>query len=142
MSTSRHTITSAPVFSHCTDKQRTRLESLSTPVEVKAGYELTREGSIGREFGVLLEGTATVTVDGVKVATLEAGDHYGEVALLDQLGVADLHSNGRRNATVTADGDLWVAVMSVQEFNALLGEFPDIAESIRSAAAERVTSVR
>lgn len=140
MTMSRHAITDAPLFSHCNDKQRTRLESISTPVDVKAGYQLTREGTIGREFGVLLEGTATVTVDGAAVATLRAGDHYGEVALLDQLGITHLHSEGRRNATVTADTDLWVAVMSVQEFSALLVEFPDIADSIRKAANDRAVA--
>ena len=75
MSTTNHSVSGAAIFAHCTDRQRARLDSLATPVEVKAGYELVREGAVGMEFGVIVEGTATVTVAGRNVATLGAGDH-------------------------------------------------------------------
>lgn len=129
-----HSITDAAIFVHCNRKQRDRLESLSSTVEVKAGYQLTKEGTVGLEFGVIVEGTAEVSVGGRRVAELGPGDHYGEVALLERVGH---HGLAVRMATVTATTDLWVAVMSVQEFATVLVEFPDVADAMRRAARDR-----
>jgi CRP-like cAMP-binding protein len=127
-------VADAAIFVHCTPKQAKRLEALSSIVEVKAGYELTKEGRIGLEFGVIIEGTATVSVGGRQIATLGAGDHYGEVALLERLEDPD---HAVRIATVTAATDLRVAVMNVQEFATVLAEFPEVADAVRRAARER-----
>lgn len=129
-----HSVAEAAIFVHCNRKQRERLEALSSAVEVKAGYQLTKEGAVGLEFGVIVEGTADVTVGGRKVAELGPGDHYGEVALMERVGN---HGPPVRMATVTATTDLWVAVMSVQEFATVLVEFPDVADAMRRAARDR-----
>jgi len=128
------TVADAAIFVHCTPKQAERLEALSSIVEVKAGYQLTREGTIGLEFGVIIDGTASVTVAGREVATLGAGDHYGEVALLERLADPD---HAVRIATVTAVTDLRVAVMNVQEFATVLADLPEVADAVRRAARER-----
>ncbi|MFN0030512.1 MAG: cyclic nucleotide-binding domain-containing protein [Acidimicrobiales bacterium] len=129
-----HSITDATIFVHCNRHQRERLESLSSTAEVKAGYQLTKEGTTGLEFGVIVDGTAEVSVGGRKVADLGPGDHYGEVALLERIGH---HGPPVRMATVTATTDMRVAVMSVQEFNTVLVEFPDVADAMRRAARDR-----
>lgn len=129
-----HTISDAAIFVHCNKRQRERLESLASTVEVKAGYQLTREGTHGMEFGVIVEGRAEVSVGGRTVAVLGPGDHYGEVALLERAGHA---SDAVRMATVTATTDLLVAVMSVPEFATMLVEFPEVADAIRRAARDR-----
>ena len=46
---------------------------------------------------MIVEGTATVSIDGNEVASLGPGDFFGEISLLD---------GGPRTATVTADTDL------------------------------------
>lgn len=125
-------VSSAKVFERCSKKQRRAIDELATPAAVSAGDVLTRQGDIGREFGVLLGGTATVSIDGEDVATLRAGDHFGEIALLDP---GD--GNSRRNATITADVDLWASMMSIQEFDALISRYPDIAEQLRDEVGER-----
>jgi CRP-like cAMP-binding protein len=132
----KHTVADSSLFRHCTTRQRRRLEQLSTPIEVKAGYQLTRQGHTGQEFGVIIEGTAVVTIDGRPVAELGAGDHYGEVALLDEIS----HTGGRRVATVTAETDLWVSVMSIAEFRTVLADLPEVDEAIRRAARDRAGS--
>ncbi len=130
-----HTIADAAIFVHCSRRQRDHLESLSSVVEVKAGYQLTKEGQTGLEFGVIVDGTAEVTVGGRRVATLAPGDHYGEVALLERVGHPD---HAVRMATVMASTDMRVAVMSVTEFATVLVEFPDVADAIKRAARDRV----
>ena len=131
-----HSAASASIFVNCTPKQRHEIESLSTPVEVKAGYVLVHEGAIGHEFGVIIEGTAAVTIAGRLVATLGPGDHYGEVALLDEIG----HTDGRRMATVTAETDLWVSVMTIREFRTLLADIPEVATVIEASAVARLNA--
>ncbi len=131
-----HRTSSADLFRWSTADQRRRIDQLATSVQVPAGKLLTTQGQIGREFGVLLDGSATVTVDGEVVATLRAGDHFGEMALLEAAGVG----NDLRTATITTDSDLWIGVMSVHEFRTLLTEFPEIAEQLRRSAADRAAA--
>ena len=85
---------------------------------------------------MITEGTAVVTVEGRQVALLGPGDHYGEVRAAQEVG----HTHGRRMATVTAQTDLWVSVMSIAEFATLLIEFPDVADAVRRAARDRVAT--
>lgn len=125
----------AAIFAGCSRRQLERLEQLSSQVEIEPGYHLTREGATGLEFGVIVSGTASVSVGGQHIATLGAGDHYGEMALLGWAG----HQPDRsvRTATVVADSHMRVAVMSVREFTNLVTEFPDVADAIRRAARDR-----
>ncbi len=129
-----HNITSAKAFRFCTKEQKVRVEGLATAIQVPAGRLLTSQGQEGREFGVILDGSATVGVDGAPVATLGPGDHFGEIALLASAGVA----KRPRSATVTADVDLWIAVMSIAEFQTMIAELPDIANRLRRSAAARL----
>lgn len=134
---SSHSISTAKVFRWSSEQERARLDSIATSLQVTAGRELTSEGKHGREFGVLLDGSATVTIDGEVVATLRAGDHFGEMALLHAAGAdSDL-----RTATVVADTDLWISVMSIREFGTLLSEFPDVADQLRRSSAQRAVAV-
>lgn len=129
----RHSITSATIFQGCSTNQLSAIDALGTSISIAAGQQLTREGRAGREFGVLLDGSATVTIDGHEVATLGPGDHFGAMALLASLGDSD----STRSATVTADSDMWISMMSVAEFSSLTSRFPEIADLLRKTAEER-----
>ena len=63
-------------------------------------------------------GSATVSVNGKPVRTLAAGDHFGEVALID---------DGPRTAEVTADTDVDCFVLPAWEFRAIVHDHPDVA---------------
>jgi nucleotide-binding universal stress UspA family protein len=129
----RHSITSATIFQGCSTKQLSAIDALGTSISVDAGQKLTMEGRSGREFGVLLDGSATVTIDGREVAKLGPGDHFGAMALFASVGDSD----STRSATVTADSDMWISMMSVTEFSSLTSQFPEIADQLRKTAAER-----
>ena len=72
-----------PLFSRCTKKELAALSRLTTRMTLPAGDVVTRQGRVGREFIVIVDGKATVAIDGQTVATLGAGDFLGEIALLD-----------------------------------------------------------
>ena len=52
---------------------------------------MIRQGMSGSAFYVILEGTATIRVDGVDRGTIRSGDCFGEISsLLGELPTADI----------------------------------------------------
>src|SRR5947208_12980983 len=100
-----------PVFSSCTPKELSQISQLVERVEVKPGDVLVREGTRTAEFFILIEGQAEVSRGGKLLATLGAGRHFGELALLDP---------APRNATVTMSSPGQVLVLAQREFYTLL----------------------
>ena len=86
-------LSNVPLFSTLSLKEREAVRSLLSEVDVPTGARLTREGSIGHEFFIIVSGTASVEHEGVHIADVGPGDYQGELSLLD---------GGRRTATVTA----------------------------------------
>jgi CRP-like cAMP-binding protein len=125
-------LSTVPLFSRCTKKELTAVSGLTTKMTFPAGEVVTRQGQVGREFVVIVDGKATVAIDGQTVATLGAGDFIGEIALLD---------GGPRTATVTADTDLVAEVMSHQEFATLLVDVPYVTRGILKGVAARLRAV-
>ncbi len=122
-------LSTVPLFSRCSKKELSLLSRLTTNITIPAGRVAARQGHLGREFIVIVNGEATVAVDGQIVTTLGAGDFFGEIALLD---------GGPRTATVTAETDLVVEVMSHQEFASLLIDAPQVTIGILKGVAARL----
>ena len=122
------TLAKIPLFKECTKKELQAVSRLVTPIQVKAGKVLTKEGDAGREFMIIASGTAVVRRKGRKVASLGPGDFFGELALL--AGVP-------RTATVIAESDMVVEALNRAEFATLLDESPSIARKVLSAVAKR-----
>ena len=91
--------------------------------------ELTQQGKPGREFFVLVDGTADVLKNNRRVATLKAGDFFGEIALV---------SDEPRTATVRASSPVRALVVTERNFKRLLDEQPEIQRKVLTALAERV----
>ena len=117
-----------PLLSGCSAKELRQIANLGVRLTVADGTVFTRQGKAGREFFLLLEGAAQCTVDGALAARFEAGDFFGEMALLDR---------GPRVATVTAQGPAEVLVLYGNEFDDLLDASPSITKKLLVALAER-----
>jgi len=78
-----------------------------------AGETVIREGSGGAAFYLIDSGEATVSIRGVERATLQPGDHFGEIALIDE---------GQRMATITATTELVCHGLTYWEFRPLVQE--------------------
>jgi CRP-like cAMP-binding protein len=96
---------------------------------VAAGETLIDEGEGGIAFFVILEGEATVTIGDREVRRLRAGDHAGEIALLDE---------GARTATITAAGDVRCLALTTWNFRPFVRENPDVAWALLLELAGRV----
>jgi CRP-like cAMP-binding protein len=88
-----------------------------------------REGAPGREFFVILEGTADVVQHDALVNTLGSGDFFGEIALIHQ---------GPRTATVTTTSPLRALVVTDRSFRRLVEEQPEIERKVLEAAVDRL----
>jgi CRP-like cAMP-binding protein len=118
-----------PLFAHTSRRELEAICRIADEIDLAEGKELTRQGGPGREFFVLVEGSADVIKDGRKVNSLEGGDFFGEIALVH-------HSP--RTATVTASSPVRALVITERNFRRLLDEVPEIQRKVLQALAERV----
>ena len=102
---------------------------LADEIDLREGKEMTREGAPGREFFVLLEGTADVKKNGRKVNTLGPGDFFGEIALV---------SRAPRTATVVATSPVRALVITDRSFRRLLDDSPQVKTRVMEAMAHRL----
>jgi CRP/FNR family transcriptional regulator, cyclic AMP receptor protein len=117
------------LFSACSKRELARIAALTTEIGVPEGKVLMRQGEPGREFFVIEKGTARATVRGRKSRRMGPGDCFGEMALL--------HS-APRSATVTAETDMRVLVLTSREFSTLMDSVPSVSRKVLAAAAERL----
>jgi CRP-like cAMP-binding protein len=82
------------------------------------GEQIAVQGREGVGFMVILDGEAEVSTPDGGRRLLGPGDHFGEMALLDQ---------GGRSATVTASTDLVVGAIAEWNFKPFLLEHPEVA---------------
>jgi CRP-like cAMP-binding protein len=120
-----------PLFSRCSKGELRRIAQLADEIDLPAGKVLTREGSRGHEFFVLLEGSAEVLRGGKAIATLRGGDFLGEIAL-----VADV----KRIATVKTTSPVHALVISSRSFRELLRTSSEIQGKVLEAVAARAAA--
>ena len=72
-----------PFFADCTFTELARIDRLGTPVDVRPGRTLTREGEEGHECFVTVNGIAIAERSGQTIGAIGAASIAGEMALLD-----------------------------------------------------------
>jgi CRP-like cAMP-binding protein len=122
-------IKSVPLFQHCSKSELADVARLADELDVREGKVLTREGQHGHEFFAVIEGSASVERKGRKIATMEPGSFFGEIALIAKIP---------RTATVTATSPMRVLVIEAHSFGILLDRSPSIALKALRALAERM----
>ena len=119
----------APLFEGLTKKELTELARATDELTVAAGTVLCREGSLGNEFFVVVDGSAEVTRDGTVLAMRSNGDFFGEIALI---------ATTKRTATVTATTELRCFVLTSRAFRAVLDDNRGVERKVTQALAERL----
>ena len=100
-----------PLFAELDPDEVEQIARLFKVRRFSAGETVIREGSGGAAFFLIHSGQAAVSIRGTERATLTPGDHFGEIALLDE---------GHRLATITASSDLVCYGLTYWEFRPLV----------------------
>lgn len=118
----------APLFQRLSRRDLVELAKVTEDLEVEEGKVLAREGELGSEFFVIVDGEVEVLHDEQRLATLGPGDFFGEIALIE---------HGRRTASVVTTVPTTLAVMSPASFAAMRREMAEVALRIDDAIRER-----
>jgi CRP-like cAMP-binding protein len=121
-----------PLFENLSPKQLEVVDALMTTIDVAPGRELIRQGEVGLEFVVVVEGEAEVRRDGEVIAVRGPGMFFGEMALL---------LKRPRNASVVAKTEMKIDVIARQDFARLLDEYPDLYAPLLQATAQRLAEL-
>ena len=118
-----------PLFAHCDNRQIDFIATQVEEMDFPAGRVLCTEGTYGGDFFILESGTADVTRGGEKIATMQSGDFFGEIALVD---------GGRRTATVTTTTPSRTFVLWPRQFQNVLHQNAEVIHAVMKALATRV----
>ena len=109
-----------------------QLEAISHIFEettFSAGQRILRQGITGSNFYVVVDGEASVKIDGEERTTIGRGDFFGEMSLL--LGVPP-------SADVTARTPLRCLVLAGPELHSFLDKYPTVMYRMLVAMARRL----
>jgi pyruvate,water dikinase len=112
------TVQQVPLFADLGQDDLEKVAQLFKKRRFSAGEIVTKEGSGAGAFYLIESGEAEVTVSGKTRATLTAGAHFGEVALID---------GKQRTATITATSDLVCYGLTCWDFQPLVQKNAAIA---------------
>ena len=121
-----------PLFKAIDHEGLVALAERATQVDFPAGHVIARQGEIGTGFFVVIEGQVRVVRDGKPVATLGAGEFFGELSVLDRMP---------RNAMVAAEVPTTCLALASWDFEAVLLEQPALTLAILRGVARRLREV-
>jgi CRP-like cAMP-binding protein len=116
------------LFEKLSDRDRRRLAASMHERTFPSGSVITQVGQEGLAFFIIDSGTASVVQKGSKVATLKSGDHFGEIALIDE---------GPRTAEITADTDVKCYGLTAWDFRPFVQSHPDVAWAMLQTLVKR-----
>ena len=120
---------SVKLFAGMQDSDLKKIAQQVREVRHPKGAQIAARGREGVGFMLILEGEAEVTTPDGRSRLLGPGDHFGEMALLDQ---------GGRSSTVVASTDLVVAAIPEWHFKPFLMEYPEVAYRMLQTLSRRV----
>lgn len=120
-----------PMFSGCNDQQLLTIIKEAREEEFDSGTQILKEGEISFHFYLILEGQVEVSSKKKVLGTLEKGNFFGEMALLEELP---------RSADVIALRPTRCLVISQQELRKTLSSNSDIAIKMLQELCHRLRS--
>jgi CRP/FNR family cyclic AMP-dependent transcriptional regulator len=118
-----------PLFSELSRRHLDHIAREADEVKQKEGAVLTRQGGLGREFLLILEGGARVERDGTVNAHLSPGDFFGEMSLIDGMP---------RSASVIAESPSVLLVIEARSFQKLLDTVPGLQRKLLAILSARL----
>jgi ATP-binding cassette subfamily B protein len=117
-----------PLFEDVDSSTLSDLASLFVTEQVPENRDILREGDPGDRFYILVRGKAEVVKGSKRVAILEDGDYFGEIALL---------SDQPRNATVRSLTPCVCLILQRDHFRAIVNRSAPLRERIENVIKRR-----
>lgn len=111
------------------DEVRAAVAEVAHEQAFDTGDTITRTGEFGYHLWFIEEGEVEVVRRGEVIATLGAGDQFGEVALM---------VTGQRSADVRAKTPVQLIVVFERDVKALDRVHPELGRALRAASAPRL----
>jgi len=125
----RDALACCALFSGLSEESLDRLAAHSRWHRFAPGEAVIREGESSRAMYLIARGSAAVLQEEKELATLEAGEIFGEIAFL---------TGQIRSATVRATGELHVVEIDTIAMRALLESRHDVADELECRMAARL----
>lgn len=109
----------------------TALATVGVLVHVPRGWSIMTEMTPGDSIYILLDGKVEIRRSGEVRRTLDPGDVFGEIALVD---------HRLRSASVIASTDVTALRLEASAVEALIRIDPTFADTLRATAAHRLQS--
>jgi CRP-like cAMP-binding protein len=129
MSDVQDAIRNAPLFAQLSKRDVKQLASSLHETTFAPGTVIMERGKPGVGFFLIADGSATVSVGGKPLQVLNPGDHFGEVALID---------DGLRTAEVVADTELKCYALAAWQFRPFVRDHPDVAWALMQSLVKRM----
>lgn len=121
-----------PLLSGLSKRDLGRILTIGTEREFEQGDVIVRAGDLGRDFYLMLNGTAELVVPGQGPEPLGSGDYFGEIAVLD---------GGPRSATITATSLVSALRIERGAFIQLLDAYGSITRKILVVTVQRLRAL-
>jgi CRP/FNR family transcriptional regulator, cyclic AMP receptor protein len=122
-------IASVPFFSALDEKKRKALAAQGKELSYKPGDTIVDEGTMGVGFYLLVDGKAEVRKSGKVIATLNKGQFFGEMSLIDEQP---------RSADVVAVAPTKCWALTSWAFSAIVKTNPEVALNMLKEMVKRL----
>lgn len=128
----RRALAAIDLFAGLSDTTLADLVQRGTTFTTNPGRRIVEQGAADVGLQVVLDGTADVSVNGVRRPSLGTGDYFGEISMID---------GAPRSATVVAGSEgLTIFRLSALAFAPML-EDPAVARTLLKALCARIRSL-
>jgi CRP-like cAMP-binding protein len=117
------------LFHGATDEELTRLAELAYEVSVGPQVDIVTQNEFGDELFLVVDGHAVVSRNGVDLGVVNAGDFFGEMALL---------GTGVRTSTVRSIVAMTLLALRAEHLDDVLASDPMVARRVLSVVVRRL----
>jgi len=117
------------LFHGATDEELTMLAERAYEVSVGPEVDIVTQGEFGDELFLVVEGHAAVRRDGVDLGVVNAGDFFGDMALL---------GTGVRSSTVRSIVPMTLVGLRAEHLDEVLAADPLVARRVLSVVVARL----